>query len=45
MDLTFVYAPGFVRESDRQRLTDDDLVALEKEIATHRSTAPRAPVA
>ena len=39
MDLTFVYAPAFVREWERQRLSDDDLLALERSIAR----APAAP--
>ncbi len=39
MELTFVYAPRFVREWDRQRLTDVDLQALEEMI----SKSPAAP--
>jgi hypothetical protein len=40
MELTFVYSPGFVREWDRQRLTDMDLQALEAAIARAPATAP-----
>jgi hypothetical protein len=40
MELTFLYSPGFVTEWDRQRLTDDDLVALEDAIALARTAAP-----
>jgi len=32
MELTFLYSPGFVREWNRQRLTDLDLQALEAAI-------------
>ena len=40
MELTFIYAPGFVREWERQRLTDSDLRALEDEIRKMRDSAP-----
>lgn len=40
MELTFLYSPGFVAEWDRQRLTDEDLVALEDAIALSRTSAP-----
>jgi hypothetical protein len=40
MELTFLYAPGFVAEWNRQRLTDEDLVALEDAITHSRATAP-----
>jgi hypothetical protein len=40
MELTFLYSPGFVREWDRQRLTDADLPFLEEEIAKGRTSAP-----
>jgi hypothetical protein len=40
MDLTFLYSPGFVAEWERQRLTDDDLVALEGWLAEVRASAP-----
>jgi len=40
MDFTFVYSPGFVREWDRHRLTDLDLVALEQAIARAPESAP-----
>jgi hypothetical protein len=40
MELTFVYSPGFVREWDRQRLTDMDLQALEVTIARAPAAAP-----
>jgi hypothetical protein len=33
MEFTFVYSPGFVREWNHQRLTDDDLRALESALA------------
>ena len=39
MELTFLYSPGFVREWNRQRLTDLDLQALEAAIGK----APDAP--
>ena len=40
MRFTFVYAPGFVREWDRQRLTDEDLQALEELLARAPQSAP-----
>jgi hypothetical protein len=40
MKFTFVYSPGFVREWDRLRLTDEDLVALEQTIAKAPEAAP-----
>ena len=40
MDFTYLYSPGFVREWNRQRLTDEDLVALEEEIARAPESAP-----
>ena len=40
MDLTFLYSPGFVREWNRQRLTDLDLQALEQAIAKAPDAAP-----
>ena len=40
IDLTFIYSPGFVREWNRQRLTDADLVALEEEIGRAPGSAP-----
>jgi hypothetical protein len=40
MTLTFLYSPGFVREWDRQRLTDLDLQALEQAIAKAPHAAP-----
>jgi hypothetical protein len=39
MELTFIYSPAFVREWNRQRLSDDDLQVLEKAI----QKAPDAP--
>lgn len=40
MVLTFVYMPGFVREWNRQRLTDSDLQALEQAIGSSPSIPP-----
>jgi len=40
MEMTFVYSPGFVREWDRMKLTDDDLRALEALIARAPEEAP-----
>jgi hypothetical protein len=40
MELTFLYMPGFVREWNRQRLTDSDLRALEETIARAPDAAP-----
>lgn len=40
MELTFLYSPGFVAEWNRQRLVDDDLVALEQWIARAPGSAP-----
>jgi hypothetical protein len=43
MLLTFLYTPGFVREWERQRLTDEDLQALEALIARDPAAAPVVP--
>jgi hypothetical protein len=40
MELTFLYSAGFVREWNRQRFTDDDLIALEQAIAKAPEFAP-----
>jgi hypothetical protein len=40
MNLAFVYSHGFVREWKRQRLTDDDLRALEGEIGRATEASP-----
>ncbi len=40
MELTFVYSPRFVREWDRQRLTDADLRSLEEVIRKSPDAPP-----
>jgi hypothetical protein len=40
MKLTFLYSRGFVREWERQRLTDSDLQALEVAISKAPDAAP-----
>lgn len=43
MKLTFLYAPGFVREWDRLGLTDGDLRALEAQIEKAPDSPPVMP--
>jgi hypothetical protein len=40
VNLTFLYLSAFAREWDRQRLTDEDLPALEALLATKGGSAP-----
>ena len=40
MNLTFIYSPSFVSEWIRQRLTDDDLRALEERLSQAPESAP-----
>jgi hypothetical protein len=40
MNLTFVYAPGFVRQWNRLRLNDEDLAALEQLIGKSPQSSP-----
>jgi hypothetical protein len=40
MNLTFLYSAGFVREWERQRLTDSDLQALDQAIEKAPNAAP-----
>lgn len=43
MDFTFVYTHGFVREWNRQRLTDEDLQALEESLSRDPGSVPIVP--